>query len=81
MYVRMHRNAGLPRPQVDGEDVEGVSVEEATAVDDDDDDDAPEDDDGAAVGATASAESVTDMEDFLDEDEIAAWKARQDEDA
>lgn len=67
----------LSRPQVDGEDdendVEGVSMEEATAVDDASD--------GVAVGATASTESVANMEDFLDDDEIAAWEAEREEDA
>ena len=58
----------------DESDVEGVSMEEATAVDDDASD-------GVAVGATASTESVANMEDFLDDDEMAAWEAEREEDA
>ena len=58
----------------DENDVEGVSMEEATAVDD-------HASDGVAVGATASTESVANMEDFLDDDEIAAWEAEREEDA
>lgn len=65
----MCHSTRLSRLQVDGEDeendVDHVSMAEATAVDD-------------AVG-TASAEGARNAEDFLDEDEIAALEAAQED--
>lgn len=56
------RNLPLSSPQVDGEEEED-DIDEAIAADE--------------AGTTATTESERSVEDFLDEDEIAAWEAGQ----